>query len=564
MRGIHLFGKYLLPIVLIVANIIVVGILGYAIPRGVDVTDEGMALLLSEPTRFVSYALVNYNVFFQHWHTLTDHIFSLFELRILRIVLVVIGSAALYFCTYPLFRTRSRSFLSHVGLLVLILLSGWVNYIGYQTLTPGYNTFIFFLCQVFLAVFFLWWRTEKMIYPFILGVLVFAMWLTKFTVAFTLPFISFAIYLLSNYSSSATFRKHFSISLLIVAALPIGLMQLYSLFGYPFTIVDYLHYIQHNPDNTHGMLGILVETIRFGGSLTIAGLSGALAAFLPRQYVLFQKRPMKILQFILIAVVSFSIIHWQMNMGTIGSWIVFGSAFFMGYTIIINSYSIKIVLPALLIFLAPLALAFGTNNSLVMYSFALCQFLIVPLLYLEGRSFIPLSVLLIIIVPYGVYNRVIEHPKRQAPLKQHTEKLAIPHSNRHILVTPATNDYISRFQQIMKQSKSELAIGSSRIMAEFYFSGVQYPQRILWFQENITNDYFHYIQNDVSEFTFVLTNPRKMELFAPHLDMFQMTLFAKLPRREFLIETRNFNLYYEQAVTTTTDLDTLYFYNCKR
>ena len=60
--------------------------------RGFDFTDEGLFALSSNPKQENSNSLINYDILFRYLYQYFDIILNLIELRLLRVILVLLGS----------------------------------------------------------------------------------------------------------------------------------------------------------------------------------------------------------------------------------------------------------------------------------------------------------------------------------------------------------------------------------------------------------------------------------------------------------------------------------------
>lgn len=60
--------------------------------RGFDFTDEGLFALLSNPKQENNSSLINYDILVRYLYQYFDIILNLIELRLLRVILVILGS----------------------------------------------------------------------------------------------------------------------------------------------------------------------------------------------------------------------------------------------------------------------------------------------------------------------------------------------------------------------------------------------------------------------------------------------------------------------------------------
>lgn len=133
--------------------------LGFAYDKGVDLTDEGLYLALSNPFQDNHYSQLNYNVLFQIIHDLTGISFDLKGLRILKFLLLFL----VFFLSFPVFNYFKIS-----GISRLFLAIGLTSNYAYFGQSLSYNTLAFFFFVCFLLIGFRHFFEKNSIYHFLL------------------------------------------------------------------------------------------------------------------------------------------------------------------------------------------------------------------------------------------------------------------------------------------------------------------------------------------------------------------------------------------------------------
>ena len=80
--------------------------------RGFDFTDEGLYALLSNPNQENRSGIINHDIIFKYLYQYFGITFNLIELRILRLILVLLGSFYLLIPIYQLNKERIKKVIS--------------------------------------------------------------------------------------------------------------------------------------------------------------------------------------------------------------------------------------------------------------------------------------------------------------------------------------------------------------------------------------------------------------------------------------------------------------------
>ncbi len=552
-------------ILLTVLNLILIVFFVLAAGRGLDATDEGLYLLLSSPVDYSYFSLIHYNLLFGHLHDLFGLAVDIFSLRYLRIIGTIAGSLILWNGLRQWMPLRRRG----IDTLVFLLMAGWLNYTAVGSIqTPGYNALAFFGAQYFVGIYLLWWRSPKAWQAMLLGVVVFVLWITKFTVAVVLPLVSMVMFALHVYfhrsaSRKVLFRKMFVHSALMIVVAAI-LIAVHLALGYKVSPADYIEYLRLNPDAGHSVKELIIATAKHKFQLLGAMSAGAVAAVLTQSYVQTQRRMKAALLNSAAAVLLLFLVMWTGVALSWGLFLVFGSAFLAASLLVRRKrYWNEWPVIVWLVFV-PLIVAFGTNNPITLSTMVMLQFPLAAVFMLDRLTTVLTGAFLAVFVPLAVWSAVFTDPYRQAPLRNCTEAIEVPYTERTLLVTPEAAAYYGEVRTILSRVETPYVIGSARFMSEVYLSDKQYPGRILWYEANLTEDYFTQLALETDSFVFVQVNEAHAALFEPFLEPYEVKEIGRLNRRAFILQSRPSSLQKQEQEHGEGSFDMLTFYLCTK
>lgn len=552
-------------LVLALVNLVVIGFLVWAAQRGLDATDEGLYLLLSDPTSYTHYALVHYNILFSHLYELTGWHLDIFSLRYLRIAGVIAGTLILWSGLREWMPNRRNG----MAAFVFLLLTGWLSYTGIARIqTPGYNAIAIICAQYWVGIFLLWWKSPRIWQPFIFGGLIFIFWLTKFTIAIVLPLVSVvmvALYVFFHGTGNRKrrFRLIFG-HMLLTLGVAGGLIAVHIAMGYPIGPADYIEYLKLNPDRGHSAIDLIIGAVKYKFQILGALSGGAIAAVLVQSYVQTGRRLKAGLLIATGALLILPLVAWTGVPFGLDLLMVFGTAYLVAALLVRrrrfwSSWPIVIWL----VFI-PLIVSFGTNTPLLLSSIIMLQFPLAAALMMDRLSTVVLGLALAVIVPLRLWQDQVVEPYRQPALTTCTGELSVPQTDRTLLVPPVSADYFQGAVSLLNQSEIPYVVGSSRFMTEVYLAEKQYPSRILWYEENITEDYFDVVAKATDAFMFVQVNDVHAEWFAPHLKSYEMEPLGSMNRRTFMEATRPYFLHRQEEKHAKGTLDSLTVFLCRK
>lgn len=223
--------------------------LGFGYDKGVDLTDEGLYLALSNPLQDNYFSQLNYNILFQIVHDSIGVLFDLKDLRVLKFLLLSLT----FLLSFTVFNYFNISLLNR--LFIAIGLSSHYAYFG-QSLS--YNTLAFFFFVCYLLIGFRHFFKEKNIYNFLfLGIFGSFSFMAKSTVGLLLIPIGLLLMLLDFMET-----KDLKTSIKQVFLFLLGYLGLQTLFAFVNLDYNYLEVISNGFElsgytSTHGRGAIL-------------------------------------------------------------------------------------------------------------------------------------------------------------------------------------------------------------------------------------------------------------------------------------------------------------------
>lgn len=182
-------------VILCVAAVFYFFVIGYAIPRGFDFSDEGLYVGIANPFQSNKFGVLNYDLFFKFLFQVFSYEFGIIELRILR--LISYGLAAFYLVKCFHFEQKAPGRQWTLGVFAfLILCSGY----AFLPMSFSYNSMTVVVGSVYLSLFvgFFLKKKENLKLSLGMGICIAILFYFKITVAAALFGLTVILILMSK------------------------------------------------------------------------------------------------------------------------------------------------------------------------------------------------------------------------------------------------------------------------------------------------------------------------------------------------------------------------------
>lgn len=520
----------------------VIGILIVFSCRGFDFTDEGLYALLSNPNQENSNSLINYDIIFKLLYQYFGITLNLIELRLLRVILVLLGSFYFIIPVYLLNKESINKIISPRLFFIIGLLLGFWSYAPLFLQTPNYNTFHFLGIQLFigsLLFFHTSFISNKIIRTLLFSSICFLgftlCWLSKISGIPVLIFILVIQYLIK---SKELFISH-SIFLLLFA---IYLMVFFSYHTVIFkSISQNITYALLQKSSSHS-LDSQIKNITLNFILT---LSAFLTGIFYRAKLYYIKRHTIIGLLTILLIIAMLFVYFDFNSSKITNYSQ--PDFFLKYLIIRSSILLVLLLvfftgvffesklfnrkliPILILNLGIVAYVIGTNHILLLQSISSIQFLILSWFFLEsGRiqknivlSFIPITLII-----FFCFIFIDNIPSRQSKLINATYKYYYGKKKYDYIFLDKESFLIqSKIKSIIEKDSINFILGYDRLPGFIFLSGMSYtsPGSYLWGDEDI-DMYFRKKFTNPNSLQFILNGKKSEEIIFPYLEKYTILL----------------------------------------
>ena len=458
----------------VAALLATVGVLLYALPRGLDLTDESLSILFSQSQSPLHLSAIHSQVLFDVGHRLFGWQWSITGLRALRLFMALSGGAllgaavqqhrgqgrpitgALIGATFGLLQYTGNGHVSGVTYNAIVWFSATALSAGLLSLTPRTPL----------------WTLWTM------GTLGFAMWVCKFPAAVGMLGISL---LWMGLQRSSNREKGRAAAMLILP--PTLLVAIWTSPEHAITPMDFLSVLQQSREGTHDTGNILIHSIVQAGIMFGVLVPAFLAGWFWRNHPNVERLQRLVewtfsLAFIMVGLVQamggvdLKSLHWV----AVGSLIAWSLGRHIGTTTFWRAGALLVI---------PAAITIGTNANWI-YPFMAISFF--PLLgaWLLGASHRILFASLA--VPLLVFSSVVQHPRRQPPLWTCTAPVELPQTGNSLWVHPEVSDYLHRHGAIQAQHPF-VTFGSQRFFGELLAGSNPIPPVALWSLEQITPEH---------------------------------------------------------------------------
>lgn len=501
------------------------GVINYSIPRGFDITDESLSVLLTQPGPDISFSVIHTQLIFQQIHSITGWSFGYQQLRGIRLLLTL---SVFVFLGYTLFnekRKDTKTLWLFGGAATSLLLYTAVGHIH----TLGYNVLNWNLGALLLATAIQWTRPGNATWkPFAMGIQLYLIWITKFPSALLLA----ALTMVLLPAGIKMPLKKWIVSLAVTASCFISLLWLTRTVGHPIYPLDFLSFVKAETTGSHTANSVLPFSLN-----EFAIHYGLLLPFLLLGKYIRPKATQlgcTIRYTLPLVIISLSIIEWLVlkRQYNDAHWILTGGLAALN---IMRCTNRRLQIIGILLVLTPAALTIGTNVPWRHHLLPLsCFALLSAGLTSSDRS----SWIAALAIPILVFSELILHTYRQAPLSQCTENITITRTGESIIISPILHEYLSETRRITKQYPFPL-VGTDRNCGEAMMTSAPNEGELLWSLES-WNTRHTQSWNQHDTLLIALCNVNDQEFLEAQLPAHQWTFLDKVDRRPILKEMERY------------------------
>ena len=507
------------PALSIVASLAIVG---YAIPRGLDLTDESLYVLLAQTDTPRSLSVIHTQLLFQGLETFTGITLGIRGLRIARLVLLLFSMGWLAWVLSVTMESRKKT------LFVLSTLAfAFLQYSGNgRIFSLGYNAMNWAWGAWFIASWIRWTRDGKRWAPLGMGIALALMWITKFPSAVIMS--GLGILLAGLHPNMDTQRILRAVGLALLPFL--GIMVLAPWGGHEVWPWSYLDTLAASQDAKHATDSLLLHSLVQIAKAHLPLLLVAIPGFMTRRHP--SKETLDhVVTFLLSAafIGLASVDLLTLRNFRVGYWLLAASLLIWG---LVRTENTAHRLAGALILLAPIGLTMGTDVGWPGHLMPISGLMLMSALWLSRTRWISLASLAI---PLLILPDIALHPYRQSALNQATAAAVIQGTNESIRVSPAVEHYLDSLCMLTAPFPIPL-VGSDRFYGEMLAHGPENVGTLLWAAESLSPDYIkEWIQHD--SLLFGLCNRTELSLLQEALHPFQWALLGTVDRRPYLHQT---------------------------
>lgn len=437
------------PIVVLIFFIITVFfILFYSIDKGIDLTDEGLYLALSQPTQENYFAQLNQKVIFDIFYNFFGISFGLIGLRILKFIFLIVSFMAFY----PLLNYFKIKLFWKI-----FCFFGLFSQYAYFSQSLSYNTLAFFFYCLFFSFLFIYiFYSKNLLFVLFAGVFASFAFLAKSTTGLLLVVFGLLFCLLLTFKLT---KKHEAV--LIFSSFLVGFSIMQFAFGLSSKEYNFFQTILNGFDlssynSTHNTLALLKYPLSSFRWIIVLILAG----YFIRISIQEKKLNFKIILFLLGLSLFFWFIlsHDRLDIYRTYEFSFLALTYLLigfSMTSIVN-FQLEKKLLLFLILISPLIVSFGTNSYYfkggVLYSFF--PFLILAILnnnidiYSNYIKYIGL--LVIILITSKIFLNVIYMPFKQPQLLGSFTKYSYL-TDKSIYLPDSYNYYLTDLKQIFEK-----------------------------------------------------------------------------------------------------------------
>jgi hypothetical protein len=537
----------------LISLISVIGILIVFSDRGFDFTDEGTYALLSNPNQENRNSLFNYDIIFKYLYQYFGITLNLIELRLLRVILVLLGSFYLIIPVYLLNKESIIKIISPRLFFIIGLLLGFWSYAPLFLQTPNYYSFHFLGIQLFIGSLLFFHTTFNS--NQIIRTLLFS----------SISFLGFILCWLSKISGIPVLIFIFILQYFIKSEKPI----VWHLLLFILFTLNFIAFISFHPELFKNLFqNIINELFQKSSSHSldnqiknlllnfILTLSAFLSGIFYRAKLYFIKRKTILVLLASLLLFAMYFIYLDFNNSKIKNY-NYQPDFFIKYLIVRSSISMLLLLsfftgfsfdsnlfnkkfiPILILNLGILAFVIGTNHILLFQSISSIQFLILSWFYLDSRriqkniaiSFIPIT--LFIFFCFIFYTNIAN---RQNKLINATHKYYYGKKKNDYIFLDKESFLIQRkIKSIIEKDSINYILGYDRLLGFIYLSGYSYTSPGSYLYGEDIDIYFRKKFTYPKSMQLILNGDKSKKAMFPYLKNYTLILkdsiYVYLPHR---------------------------------
>lgn len=496
----------------------------YAIPRGIDITDESLYVLMSQPDPDIKLSVIHTQLIFQWIHGVSGWSPGYQSLRWIRLLLTLFSFAFLGNTAARGQKNSSKSLFTIGSMaLGLFLFSG-----NGRIFSLGYNAMNWTWGILILTTTIAWIRDQRSWPPITIGILLYLAWITKFPSAVILTGITLLILpFLSRMN-----KKSWAFGLFISTGTLALLIAISSTTGHSISPLSLWTSTQAETSGSHQADSLLkhsfFEVIKYYGMLLPSLLFGWWTK--PKQETLDTSwiSPLLAMGIVALAVADLMTLR-QFNSGY---WFLAGS---LACWQCVQSDNRKNTMIAAGILLTPVALTLGTDVGWEGHMLPLTGLPIIAALLVGAPRSLWVAA---VAVPLVMLPELVLHPYRQAPLAQCTESITLQRTKETITVSPTVTEYLRRSHELISKYNHPL-LGTDRNFAETLLSSSPIEGEILWSTEswNVRHSQA-WQQHDT--LLLALCNSNDKPFYQRQLSGYNWQFVGKVDRRSILKEQGRF------------------------
>lgn len=419
-----------------------------AIPRGLDLTDESLYVLLAQTDAPRSLSVIHTQLLFQWLNATTGLSLGVKGLRVARLVLLLTSTGWLTWVLSKSLKPASKIMFALSALSFALL-----QYTGNgRIFSLGYNALNWTWGIWFIASWIRWVRDSKPLSPFSMGGALALMWITKFPSAIMLG--GFGILLVLFHPE---FRRKSLYRALGMALIPfVIVMVLAPLSGHEVWPWSYLEQVASSQDDKHSTDSLLIHSLVEVARTYLPLIPLATLGILTKRHPL-SKTHDNIVCFLLTgAFIGLACLDsLTLRNFRLGYWLIAGGLLVWSLSRT-NDGTRRLV--GTLFLLAPIGLTLGTDVSWAGHLMSVSGLILLAALWLASNQWVSMAC---IAIPLLILPDIGLHPYRQAPLSQVTNSIEIKGTNETICISSAVQNYLDSIQ-ILTITQTAPLIGSDR------------------------------------------------------------------------------------------------------
>lgn len=441
-----------------------VGVLLYALPRGLDLTDESLSILLAQPET-LRLSAIHSQMLFDLQHRAFGIEWSVSDLRIGRFFLATISGALL---GYAVQRNRQQGHVFTGALMGATF--GLLQYTGNGHVAGiTYNAIHWWSAITLTSLLLLYRHRSSLWIPVAIGSLGFIMWTCKFPAALSM----FFVVMMWVWLGQGHVRKK-AIHTAILILTPVLLMVSLTQPNHPISPLDYLDILKQARNGSHDAGRTLLRSgLQFGlmyGVLAPAALGG----YFLRKHAKSNEIQRWIESGFVLAFIAIGAVHafGTMDLKSL-QWIVPGSlaAWQLG-----KHFGERDFWTGLALLILPAIITLGTNATWIYHFLALSLF---PLMSAKLMGVSTRTLFATLTVPLLVFSSVVKNPRRQPPLWTCTAPITLGKTGDRMWVHPWIQPYLVAHAAI-QQEYPYPTFGEDRFFGEILIGSNPTPAEALW------------------------------------------------------------------------------------